>query len=252
MSRPRTTRHLPGRLRNQRGEHHDRHHPGTSRSTSCSSSRTSRPGRPSPTRSDRSPTTRTTPSGRPWRSGAAGSSAARARAHLPWQILRNDAGVTRRTDGPYAESVEQLGGFYIVESPSMEAIVESAEEMMPVHVRLEIAAEPPGWGRRWPGSRDQLDRVADRVDRRGEDRTELGAGGGAVVEVPVAVLGRPLAVVAQVLSASLAAPSGRPRRRPTGSCAPTALAASGPSPVGGDRSLARGRVGVTEPDGHHR
>jgi len=60
-----------------------------------------------------------------------------------WQILRNvghDTGrVTRRSDGPYAESVEQLGGFYIVESPSMEAIVESAEEMMPVHVRLEIA-----------------------------------------------------------------------------------------------------------------
>jgi hypothetical protein len=60
-----------------------------------------------------------------------------------WQILRNDANdtgrVTRRTDGPYTESVEQLGGFYIVESPSMEAIVESAEEMMPVHVRLEIA-----------------------------------------------------------------------------------------------------------------
>ncbi len=56
-----------------------------------------------------------------------------------WQILENCAGVTRRTDGPYAESVEQLGGFYIVQSPSMEAIVESAEEMMPVHVRLEIA-----------------------------------------------------------------------------------------------------------------
>ena len=56
-----------------------------------------------------------------------------------WQILHNDGGITRRTDGPYAESVEQLGGFYIVESPSMEAIVQSAEEMMPVHVRLEIA-----------------------------------------------------------------------------------------------------------------
>jgi hypothetical protein len=56
-----------------------------------------------------------------------------------WQILEIVGGVTKRSDGPYAESVEQLGGFYIVESPSMEAIVESAEEMMPVHVRLEIA-----------------------------------------------------------------------------------------------------------------
>jgi hypothetical protein len=59
-----------------------------------------------------------------------------------WQILEHDGGLTRRTDGPYAESVEQLGGFFIVESPSMEAIVESAEEMMPVHVRLEIAPVP--------------------------------------------------------------------------------------------------------------
>ena len=56
-----------------------------------------------------------------------------------WLVLENRDGLTRRTDGPYAESVEQLGGFYIVESPSMEAVVEAAEEMMPVHVRLEIA-----------------------------------------------------------------------------------------------------------------
>jgi hypothetical protein len=56
-----------------------------------------------------------------------------------WQILEHNGGVTRRTDGPFTESVEQLGGFYIVESPSMEAVVEAAEEMMPVHVRLEIA-----------------------------------------------------------------------------------------------------------------
>jgi hypothetical protein len=57
-----------------------------------------------------------------------------------WQVLQHDgAGATRRTDGPYAESVEQLGGFFIVESPSMEAVVEAAQEMMPVHVRLEIA-----------------------------------------------------------------------------------------------------------------
>ena len=56
-----------------------------------------------------------------------------------WQVLENRGGVTRRTDGPYAESVEQLGGFFIVESPSMEAVVEAAQEMLPVHVRLEIA-----------------------------------------------------------------------------------------------------------------
>jgi hypothetical protein len=56
-----------------------------------------------------------------------------------WRILDHHGGVTRRTDGPYAESVEQLGGFFIVDSPSMQAVVESAEEMLPVHIRLEIA-----------------------------------------------------------------------------------------------------------------
>ena len=57
----------------------------------------------------------------------------------PWQILHNGGGVTRRTGTPFTESVEQLGAFYIVESPGVEAVVEAAEVMMPVHVRLEMA-----------------------------------------------------------------------------------------------------------------
>ena len=56
------------------------------------------------------------------------------------KVLRTTPDGTQTvTEGPYSEAVEQLTGFYIVESPSMEAIVEAAEEMLPVHVRLEIA-----------------------------------------------------------------------------------------------------------------
>ena len=74
---------------------------------------------------------------------AAGSSAARgwrtpARGRSCTTTPKSGR-ITRRTDGPFTESVEQLGGFYIVESPDIEAVVEAAEEMMPVHVRLEIA-----------------------------------------------------------------------------------------------------------------
>jgi hypothetical protein len=35
------------------------------------------------------------------------------------------------THGPFAETVEQLGGFYLVELPSMEALVEAAK-LLPV------------------------------------------------------------------------------------------------------------------------
>ena len=46
-----------------------------------------------------------------------------------WQILRNDAGITRRTDGPYTESVEQLGGFYIVDAGSLDEAIELAAQI---------------------------------------------------------------------------------------------------------------------------
>lgn len=43
------------------------------------------------------------------------------------------------TDGPYAETVEQLGGFYLVECADAEAVVEACEAMADVHVHLQVA-----------------------------------------------------------------------------------------------------------------
>jgi hypothetical protein len=56
-----------------------------------------------------------------------------------WHTLTNRGGVTSRTQGPYAESVEQLGGFYIVECPDVEAVVEACGAMLPVHLHLQVA-----------------------------------------------------------------------------------------------------------------
>jgi len=46
------------------------------------------------------------------------------------------------TDGPYAEAVEQVSGFYIVECDDLETLTEAAALMLPGHVRLEIRATP--------------------------------------------------------------------------------------------------------------
>jgi hypothetical protein len=59
-----------------------------------------------------------------------------------WHTLTHRGGVTRHTQGPYAESVEQLGGFYVVECADVETLVAACAEMAAAHVRLEIAPAP--------------------------------------------------------------------------------------------------------------
>ena len=39
-------------------------------------------------------------------------------------VMRTRAGAVSLTDGPYAESVEQLGGFYLLEAPDLDALVD--------------------------------------------------------------------------------------------------------------------------------
>ncbi|QIG44510.1 hypothetical protein G5V58_18525 [Nocardioides anomalus] len=46
------------------------------------------------------------------------------------------------TEGPYAESVEQLTGFYIVEAADLETVVDAARLMLEGHGRLEIRPRP--------------------------------------------------------------------------------------------------------------
>ncbi len=51
-------------------------------------------------------------------------------------VLRADGDEVSMTDGPYAESKEQMGGFWIIESPDLDAALEWAR-------RGAIACEGP-------------------------------------------------------------------------------------------------------------
>jgi hypothetical protein len=57
-------------------------------------------------------------------------------------LTRDRAGEVMVTDGPYAETVEQMSGFYIVEAPDIDAVTEAARLMLPKHTRLEIRPVP--------------------------------------------------------------------------------------------------------------
>ena len=46
----------------------------------------------------------------------------------PGRVLRNHNGKTVTTDGPYSETKEWLGGYYLIEAPNYEAAVEISRE----------------------------------------------------------------------------------------------------------------------------
>ena len=46
------------------------------------------------------------------------------------------------TEGPYAETVEQVSGFFIVEADDLDVVVEAAKLMLEGHTRLEIRPRP--------------------------------------------------------------------------------------------------------------
>ena len=59
------------------------------------------------------------------------------------RVLRKGPdGATLVTDGPYAEAVEQVTGFYVVDCDDLAALTEAAELMLQGHSRLEIRPSP--------------------------------------------------------------------------------------------------------------
>jgi hypothetical protein len=55
-------------------------------------------------------------------------------------VVRRGGGRPKKTDGPFAETKEHLGGFYLIESPDIEAAVEWASRVSdaigePIEVR---------------------------------------------------------------------------------------------------------------------
>lgn len=55
--------------------------------------------------------------------------------------VRTRGGERSVTEGPYAEAVEQLGGFYLIETPDLETLVELTELLPPYDIQLSPVGE---------------------------------------------------------------------------------------------------------------
>ncbi len=53
------------------------------------------------------------------------------------RTLRRADGEATVTDGPFAETAEQLGGFYLLDAPDAETVLKHAQ-LLPVHYTLEV------------------------------------------------------------------------------------------------------------------
>lgn len=56
--------------------------------------------------------------------------------------LRTRGGTTTLTEGPYAEVIEQMGGFYLVETPDLDVLVELLRLLPPYDMQLSPAVDP--------------------------------------------------------------------------------------------------------------
>lgn len=56
-------------------------------------------------------------------------------------VVRVRGGERQITDGPYAEAVEQLGGFYLIETPDRETLLELIELLPPYDIQLSPVGE---------------------------------------------------------------------------------------------------------------
>ena len=51
-------------------------------------------------------------------------------------VMRTTAGRVALTDGPYAEVIEGMGGFYLVESPDLDVLVELLQLLPPYDIQI--------------------------------------------------------------------------------------------------------------------
>lgn len=56
-------------------------------------------------------------------------------------VVRVRSGERSVTEGPYAEAVEQLGGFYLIETPDLATVLELATLLPPYDLQLSPVGE---------------------------------------------------------------------------------------------------------------
>lgn len=57
-------------------------------------------------------------------------------------VMRTRAGKVTLTEGPYAEVLEGLGGFYLVEVPDLDVLVELLTALPPYDIQLSPVVDP--------------------------------------------------------------------------------------------------------------
>ncbi len=56
--------------------------------------------------------------------------------------MRTRGGRVDLTDGPYAEAVEGLGGFYLIETPDLDVLLELLRVLPPYDIQISPAVDP--------------------------------------------------------------------------------------------------------------
>lgn len=56
--------------------------------------------------------------------------------------IRTRGGATTLTEGPYAEMIEQMGGFYLVEAPDLDVLLELLRVLPPYDMQVSPAVDP--------------------------------------------------------------------------------------------------------------
>ena len=57
-------------------------------------------------------------------------------------VMRTTAGRVALTDGPYAEVIEGLGGFYLIEAPDLDVLVELLQVLPPYDIQIHPTVDP--------------------------------------------------------------------------------------------------------------
>ena len=57
-------------------------------------------------------------------------------------VVRTRGGQRTVTDGPYAEAVEQLGGFYLIEAPDLDVVLELVAILPAYDIQISPVVDP--------------------------------------------------------------------------------------------------------------
>jgi hypothetical protein len=57
-------------------------------------------------------------------------------------VMRTTAGRVALTDGPYAEAIEGMGGFYLLEAPDLDVVVDLLTVLPPYDIQVHPTVDP--------------------------------------------------------------------------------------------------------------